>query len=76
MVIIENIKQKINKNIKGVISLSKIVIDTNETIEDAYRRFKKQVNQSGILLECRKREFFLNKQEKREFKRKNKGRIK
>ena len=64
------------KNIKGVISLSKIVIDTNETIEDAYRRFKKQVNQSGILLECRKREFFLNKQEKREFKRKNKGRIK
>lgn len=59
-----------------MISLSKIVIDTNETIEDAYRRFKKQVNQSGILLECRKREFFLNKQEKREFKRKNKGRIK
>lgn len=56
--------------------MSKIVIDTNETIEDAYRRFKKQVNQSGILLECRKREFFLNKQEKREFKRKNKGRIK
>lgn len=56
--------------------MSKIVLDENENIEDACRRFKRQVNQAGILLECRKREFFLNKQEKRNFKRKNKGKKK
>ena len=37
----------------------KVVVREGETIDDAMRRFKRGVNKSGILLECRKREAYL-----------------
>jgi small subunit ribosomal protein S21 len=37
----------------------KTVVHEGESIDDALRRFKRSVNKSGILLESRKREYFL-----------------
>lgn len=39
----------------------KVVLREGETAEDLARRFKTAVKKSGILQECRKREFFLKK---------------
>ena len=39
----------------------KVVLREGETTEDLARRFKTAVKKSGILQECRKREFFLKK---------------
>ena len=39
----------------------KVVLREGETAEDLIRRFKAAVKKSGILQECRKREFFLKK---------------
>ena len=41
---------------------------TTETLDEALRRFKRQVNKSGVLLETRKREFYLKKGLKRKLK--------
>ncbi len=35
-----------------------IVVGSNESIDSALRRFKKQVEKGGILSEVRKREFY------------------
>ena len=40
----------------------------NETSEDLVRRFKSTVKKSGILQECRRREYFLKKSLKRKRK--------
>ncbi len=37
----------------------KTVVHEGESLDDALRRFKRSVNKSGILLEARKREFYL-----------------
>ena len=37
----------------------KVVVREGESLDDAMRRFKRGVNKSGILLECRKREAYL-----------------
>lgn len=37
----------------------KVVVHEGETLDEALRRFKRGVNKSGILLECRKREYYL-----------------
>ncbi|MBQ7994909.1 MAG: 30S ribosomal protein S21 [Bacilli bacterium] len=37
----------------------KTVVKENESLDEALRRFKRSVNKSGVLLECRKREAFL-----------------
>ena len=39
----------------------KVVLREGETAEDLIRRFKAAVKKSGILQECRMREFFLKK---------------
>ena len=39
----------------------KVVLREGETAEDLVNRFKTAVKKSGILQECRKREFFLKK---------------
>ena len=39
----------------------KVVLREGETSEDLVSRFKTAVTKSGILQECRKREFFLKK---------------
>ena len=37
----------------------KTVLREGENLDEALRRFKRSVNKSGILLESRKREFYL-----------------
>ena len=46
----------------------KVVLREGETAEDLARRFKTAVKKSGILQECRRREFFLKKSLKRKRK--------
>lgn len=48
--------------------MPKIVVRENEQLDEALRRFKRQVNKSGVLLEARKREFYLKKGLKRKIK--------
>ena len=50
--------------------MSKVVVRDGETLDEALRRFKRQVNKAGTIQECRKRECFLKKprmQKKRMF---------
>lgn len=39
--------------------MAKTVVRENESIEDALRRFKRDVSRSGTLQEARKREYYL-----------------
>ena len=39
--------------------MAKTVVRDNENIEDALRRFKRDVSRSGTLVEARKREYYL-----------------
>ena len=39
--------------------MPKTVVRENETLDDALRRFKRQVSKSGTLEECRKRECYM-----------------
>lgn len=48
--------------------MPKTVVRENETLDEALRRFKRSVNKSGVLLEARKREFYLKKGLKRKMK--------
>ena len=48
--------------------MPKTIVRENETLDEALRRFKRQVNKSGVLLESRKREFYLKKGLKRKLK--------
>ncbi|AKP47860.1 MULTISPECIES: 30S ribosomal protein S21 [Bacillus] len=38
--------------------MSKTIVRKNESLEDALRRFKRQVSKTGTLQEYRKREFY------------------
>lgn len=49
--------------------MSKTVVRKNESLEDALRRFKRNVSKSGTIQEVRKREFY----EKPSVKRKKKS---
>ena len=53
---------------KGVNKMPKTVVRENETLDDALRRFKRQVNKAGTLQEARKREFYLKPGMKRKLK--------
>ena len=39
--------------------MAKTVVRDNETLEDALRRFKRDVSRSGTLAEARKREYYV-----------------
>lgn len=39
--------------------MSRVVVRENEQLDDALRRFKRQVSRNGILLEARKREYYV-----------------
>ena len=39
----------------------KVVVRDGETLDEALRRFKRNVNKAGTIQECRKREFYLKK---------------
>ena len=51
--------------------MSKVVIREGETLDEALRRFKRQVNKAGTIQECRRRECFLKKYLKRKLKSEN-----
>jgi small subunit ribosomal protein S21 len=53
---------------KGVISLSEVKIGENDSFETALKRFKRKIQQDGILAEARRREHY----EKPSIKRKRK----
>ena len=58
--------------------MPKTVVHDNESLDDALRRFKRQVSKAGTLAEARKREFYLKPGIKRKLKsemarRNNKG---
>ena len=48
--------------------MPKTVVRENETLDEALRRFKRQLNKAGILQESRKREFYLKKGLRRKLK--------
>jgi small subunit ribosomal protein S21 len=63
---------------KEVEFMPKTVVHDNESLDDALRRFKRQVSKAGTLAEARKREFYLKPGIKRKLKsemarRNNKG---
>lgn len=39
--------------------MSKIEVKNNESLDDALRRFKRQVSKTGTLQEARKREYYV-----------------
>ena len=48
--------------------MPKIVVRETESLDEALKRFKRQVNNAGILQESRKREFYLKPGLKRKLK--------
>ncbi|MBQ9730867.1 MAG: 30S ribosomal protein S21 [Bacilli bacterium] len=48
--------------------MPKTIVRENETIDDALRRFKRQVSKNGTLAEARKREFYLKPGVRRKLK--------
>ena len=49
--------------------MSKIIVKENEQLDDAMRRFKRQVSRNGTLLEVRKREYYVKPGIKKRLKR-------
>jgi small subunit ribosomal protein S21 len=45
--------------VKGGTPMPKTIVRDNENIEDALRRFKRDVSRSGTLAEARKREYYV-----------------
>ena len=39
--------------------MAKVVVKDNEQLEDAMRRFKRQVTRNGTLMEVKKREYYI-----------------
>ena len=55
--------------------MAKTVVRENESIEDALRRFKRDVSRAGTLAEARKREYYLKPSVSKKMKQKaNQGR--
>ena len=48
--------------------MSKVVVKENEQLDDALRRFKRQVSRNGTLLEVRKRVYYIKPGLKRKLK--------
>ena len=51
--------------------MSKVIVKENEQLNDALRRFKRQVSRNGTLLEARKREYYVKPGIKRRLKSEN-----
>ena len=55
----------------GETNMPKVVVRENESLDDALRRFKRQVNKAGTIQEAKKREFYLKPGLKRKLKSEN-----
>ncbi len=53
---------------EGRLVMSKIILKDNEGLDDALRRFKRQVSRNGTLAEARKREFYVKPGVRRKLK--------
>ena len=53
---------------EGGKQMPKTIVRDNESLDDALRRFKRQVNKAGTLAEARKREYYLKPGIKRKLK--------
>ncbi len=51
--------------------MPKTIVRENETLDEALRRFKRQVNKAGTIQEARRREFYLKPGLKRKLKSEN-----
>ncbi len=51
--------------------MAKVVVKENENLDDALRRFKRQVSRNGTLAEARKREYYVKPGVKRKLKSEN-----
>ena len=51
--------------------MPKVTVRENESLDDALRRFKRQVNKAGVIQEAKKREFYLKPGLKRKLKSEN-----
>ncbi len=52
----------------GLFNMPKVVLKENEGLDDALRRFKRQVSRNGTLAEARKREFYVKPGVRRKLK--------
>ena len=48
--------------------MPRVVVKENESLDDALRRFKRQVSRNGTLAEARKREYYVKPGIKRKIK--------
>ena len=48
--------------------MSRVVLKENENLDDALRRFKRQVSRNGTLAEARQREYYVKPGVKRKLK--------
>ncbi len=48
--------------------MAKVIVKENELLDDALRRFKRQVSRNGSLVEARKREFYVKPGVRRKLK--------
>ena len=53
---------------EGRLVMSRVVIKENEDLDDALRRFKRQVSRNGTLAEARKREYYIKPGVRRKLK--------
>ncbi len=49
--------------------MAKVIVKENEQLDDALRRFKRQVSRNGTLMEARKREYYVKTGVKKKLKR-------
>lgn len=53
---------------EGVTTMPKTFVRDNESLDEALKRFKRQVNKAGVLSETKKRQFYLKPGLKRKLK--------
>ncbi len=53
--------------------MAKTVVRENESIEDALRRFKRDVSRSGTLAQARKKEYYVKPSVTKKLKKRQKG---
>lgn len=53
--------------------MAKTIVRNNESLEEALKRFKRDVNRSGTLAEARKREYYVKPSVSRKLKAKKKS---
>ena len=54
--------------LRGVRNMPKTVVRENESIEDALKRFKREVSKAGNLASARKKEYYIKPNEQRKIK--------